>query len=143
MSHPIELLPILLQKAREATVLQVRQTLANFDLTEQQWRVIRTAYESGELNAQELAEKSAILGPSLSRILNKLETDGLLQRKTSKSDMRELTIKLSASGKRLHNKIQPALDKLYDQIGEKVGDRKSKQLADLLSHLANVTDEAV
>lgn len=143
MSHPIEVLPILLQKAREATVVQVRQTLADFGLTEQQWRVIRSAYESGELNAQELAERSAILGPSLSRILNRLEADGILLRKASKEDMRELTIRLSASGKRLHNKIQPALAKLYDQIGAKVGDRKGKQLADLLQHVSSIMDEAV
>lgn len=142
MSQSIETLPILLQKAREASVAQVRQTLAEFDLTEQQWRVIRTAYDCGELNAQELASRSAILGPSLSRILNRLEADGLLSRKTAKADLRELTIKLSASGKRLHNKIQPLVSKHYDDFAEKLGPRKAKQLADLLEYVSGLGQEA-
>lgn len=136
MTHPIETLPILLQKAREATVADVRHTLAEFGLTEQQWRVIRAAFENGELNAQELAAKSAILGPSLSRILNRLEADGILMRKASKGDLRELTIKLSSAGKRLHNKIQPALEKHYDGFADKLGARKNKQLLELLQYVA-------
>lgn len=142
MSESIETLPILLQKAREASVAQVRQTLAEFGLTEQQWRVIRTAYECGELNAQELASRSAILGPSLSRILNRLEADGILSRRTAKTDLRELTIKLSASGKRLHNKIQPMVAKHYEDFGNKLGPRKAKQLADLLEYVSSLGQPA-
>ena len=142
MNSEIEALPILLQKAREATVLSVRQILADFDLTEQQWRVLRTTYDAGELNAQELAHKSAILGPSLSRILNRLETDGLLVRRTSKGDLRELTIKLSPAGKRLHNKIQPVLSQQYNQFSEKLGVRKGKQLTELLEHVASLAQSA-
>lgn len=134
----METLPVLLQKAREACVAEVRDTLAGFDLTEQQWRVIRAAYEHGDLNAQDLAEKSAILGPSLSRILNRLEADGVLTRKASEGDLRELTIKLSTAGKRLHNKVQPQLAKNYDAFAAKIGARKIKQLSDLLEHVSAV-----
>lgn len=137
----MEALPVLLQKAREASVAEVRATLANYGLTEQQWRVIRASYEHGEMNAQDLAQKSAILGPSLSRILNRLESDGVLSRKTAEGDLRELTIKLSAAGKRLHNRVQPALNKHYDTLAQKLGSRKSKQLADLLSYVASLNPE--
>lgn len=138
----MEILPVLLQKAREASVVQVRQTLAGFGLTEQQWRVIRASYEHGEMNAQELAHRSAILGPSLSRILNRLESDGILSRRAAEGDLRELTIKLSTSGKRLHNKVQPALSKHYDVLSVKLGARKSKQLRDLLQFVASFNEEA-
>lgn len=138
MNLAMETLPVLLQKAKEASVAQVRNTLAGFGLTEQQWRVIRAAYEHGEMNAQELAQRSAILGPSLSRILNRLESDGILSRKTAEGDLRELTIKLTAAGKRLHNKVQPALVKHYDEIAEKLGSRKAKQLTDLLQYVATL-----
>ena len=52
------------------------------------------SYLNGELNAQTLASQSAILGPSLSRILNRLEDDGVLVRKVSPGDQRELIISL-------------------------------------------------
>jgi hypothetical protein len=48
MKIDFESLPILLQKAREASVCAARQTLSGFDLTEQQWRVIRTTFINGE-----------------------------------------------------------------------------------------------
>ena len=138
----METLPILLQKAKEASVAQVRQTLAGFGLTEQQWRVIRASFEHGEMNAQELAQRSAILGPSLSRILNRLESDGVLTRRTAEGDLRELTIKLSAAGKRLHNKVQPMLNKHYNALAEQIGSRKAKQLTDLLEFVASLNPEA-
>lgn len=141
MVHLMEILPVLLQKAKEVSVAQVRQTLAGYNLTEQQWRVIRASYEYGEMNAQDLAQQSAILGPSLSRILNRLETDGILLRRTSEGDLRELTIKLSAAGKRLHNRVQPGLSKHYDDLAEKLGSRKSKQLTDLLTYVASLSEE--
>ena len=58
MSIDIENLPTLLQRAREATVVDLRALLSQHELTEQQWRVIHTISVSGEINAQDLAEKS-------------------------------------------------------------------------------------
>lgn len=132
MKIDFESLPILLQKARESVVFSVRQTLATFDLTEQQWRVIRTTYLNGELNAQTLASQSAILGPSLSRILNRLEQDGILARKASPGDQRELVISLSAKGKRLHQKVQPKVQANYDALSGKLSGAKLSQLVELL-----------
>ena len=113
-------------------VLAARQTLSNFDLTEQQWRVIRTTFLNGELNAQTLASQSAILGPSLSRILNRLEQDGILLRKVSPGDQRELVISLSAKGKRLHQKVQPKVQANYDALSSKLSNSKISQLVGLL-----------
>ena len=132
MKVDFESLPILLQKARESVVLAARQTLSNFDLTEQQWRVIRTTFLNGELNAQTLASQSAILGPSLSRILNRLEQDGILLRKVSPGDQRELVISLSAKGKRLHQKVQPKVQANYDALSSKLSNSKISQLVGLL-----------
>ncbi len=135
MKIDFESLPILLQKAREASVYAARQTLSGFDLTEQQWRVIRTTFINGELNAQTLASQSAILGPSLSRILNRLESDGILVRKVSPGDQRELVISLSAKGKRLHQKVQPKVQVNYDALDKKLNATKLSQLVNLLDEV--------
>lgn len=138
MKVDFESLPILLQKAREAVVLSTRSTLSGFDLTEQQWRVIRTTYLNGELNAQTLASQSAILGPSLSRILNRLEEDGVLLRKVSPGDQRELVISLSAKGKRLHQKVQPKIQANYDVLATKLSQSKVSQLVGLLDDVIGI-----
>lgn len=138
MTQSLEQLPILLQKAREITLLQLRTLLTSFNLTEQQWRVLRTIFENGELNAQDLARKSAILGPSLSRILNRLEEDGLLNRKISAADQRELQLSLTAKGKRLHAKVQPSLNSLLDSLGQQLGQQRVIQLSLLLTEIIRV-----
>ncbi len=135
MKVDFESLPILLQKARESIVLSARQTLSAYDLTEQQWRVIRTVYLNGELNAQTLASQSAILGPSLSRILNRLQEDGFLLRKTSPGDQRELIISLSAKGKRLHQKVLPKVQANYDKLSGNISANKMSQVVGLLDDI--------
>ncbi len=135
MKSNIEALPTLLQKVREVSVIDMRVALANFDLTEQQWRVISSVADAGEINAQDLAEKSAILGPSLSRILSRLESDGILNRKVSPTDQRELNISLSAKGRRLHSRVAPKVAKSYDGFKSLISENKLKQLNNLLQDI--------
>jgi DNA-binding MarR family transcriptional regulator len=82
-----------------------------------------------------LASQSAILGPSLSRILNRLESDGILVRKVSPGDQRELVISLSAKGKRLHQKVQPKVQVNYDVLDSKLSSAKLSQLVNLLDEI--------
>jgi homoprotocatechuate degradation regulator HpaR len=141
MKTDFESLPILLQKAREALVMGQRKVLAPFDLTEQQWRVIRTIFLNGDINAQTLASQSAILGPSLSRILSRLDEDGILNRKVSSGDQRELEISLTAKGKRLHAKVQPQLENLYHVQSQHWDTDKFGQVVSLLDDLAAIGQE--
>ena len=80
-------LAIALLRAREATMSHFRPRLARHELTEQQWRVIRVLADSGKaaLDATEIATRSVILTPSLTRILRTLEDRGVIVRSTHRS----------------------------------------------------------
>ncbi len=132
-----ESLPLLLLKARENSIAYVRPVLAEFGLTEQQWRVIRTLKREGEMNAQDLAEESCILSPSLSRILNRLETDKVIIKKVDSSDQRALNIRLSAKGNRLHDRIVPKVDKQYKLLSQAVGKETIAHLVGLLEEFSS------
>ncbi|WP_188152437.1 homoprotocatechuate degradation operon regulator HpaR [Teredinibacter waterburyi] len=127
-----ETLPLLLLKARENSIAMVRPVLQQFGLTEQQWRVIRTLLREGEMNAQDLAMESCILSPSLSRILTRLDSDGIILRKTDSNDQRALIIRLSAKGKRLHDRIAPKVDQQYKVLSQNVGKDTIQDLVGLL-----------
>ena len=73
-------LAIGLLKAREAVMSHFRPILADHDVTEQQWRVLRTLSDAGLLDATEVAEKAFILAPSLTRMLRSLEERGFISR---------------------------------------------------------------
>jgi len=132
MTEQTETLPILLLKAREKAIGYVRPVLSNLDLTEQQWRVLRALYELETTTTHTLAEKSCILGPSLSRILTKLETDSIIIRKPSPNDNRVVNIKLSSKGKRLHQQVLKKLQRPYSQFNEDYGTAKVEKLNTLL-----------
>jgi len=129
-----ENLPLLLLKARENSIAYVRPILAEFGFTEQQWRVIRALKREGEMNAQDLATESCILSPSLSRILNRLESDKVILKKVDSNDQRALNIRLSAKGNRLHDRIVPKVDKQYKLLSQAVG-------KDTISHLVGLLEE--
>lgn len=127
-----EILSLLLVKARESAVSCVRPILAKHEITEQQWRVIRVLSESDDINAQRLATESCILSPSLSRILTRLSSDGIIIRKADKTDQRAQTIRLSAKGRRLHKKLLPLVEKEYQTLTKNVGKDTVNRLLPLL-----------
>ena len=132
-----ENLPLLLLKARENSIACVRPILADFGLTEQQWRVIRTLKKEGEMNAQDLANESCILSPSLSRILNRLENEKIILKKVDSQDQRALNIRLSAKGNRLHDRIVPKVDKQYKLLSQAVGKDTINSLVGLLEEFSD------
>lgn len=137
-----ERLQMLLLKARENSVAYVKHVLVENDLTEQQWRVVRVLHRDGESTAQDLARESCILSPSLSRILVRLENEGLLIRKVDSNDQRALNLRLSAKGKRLHNKIAPKMEKQYQSMTKTVGRRKLSDLVNMLQEFTEIQQTA-
>ena len=68
-------LPMALLQAREAAMRLFRPLLAEHDLTEQQWRVLRALRAADDpVDAGELAERTFLLAPSLSRMLSNMES---------------------------------------------------------------------
>lgn len=137
MSADIELLSILLLKAREGAVASIKPVLQEHELTEQQWRVIRELHKNGDMNAQRLAEESGILSPSLSRILARFTDDGVVVRKTDKQDQRAQSIRLSAKGKRLHDRIHPKVASKYKSVEAHLGGDTIIKLQSLLQSVSS------
>lgn len=133
-------LPLLLLKAREQSIAYLRPVLSNAGLTEQQWRVIEVLAEAKELNARDLAELSFILSPSLSRIISRLEMDGLLLKRIQKNDQRVLVIKLSAKGRRLYKRLKPKIDEQYKILIDNIGEVNMSKLASLLNEINDIQD---
>lgn len=138
-----ENLPLLLQKARENSVAFVRPILAEHGLTEQQWRVIKVLAEHNEMSAQDIAAESCILSPSLSRILARLDADGLILRKSDSSDQRALNIKLSAKGKRIYKKLAPRVIQQFEKLGKSMGQETLVNLLAVLQEFNQVEDRQI
>ena len=61
-------LPQLFLRAREELLCHFRPIITHFGLTEQQWRILRTVNETGQLEPREICEICQILSPSLTGV---------------------------------------------------------------------------
>lgn len=128
-------LPILLLRAREATMARFRPMLARHGVTEQQWRVLRVLDDAGSLEPTELAVRAAVLPPSLTRIVKTLENRKLVTRAKVKADGRRAVIAIAPAGRALIKELSPERRSIYREIERRFGRGQMQQLLDLLEGL--------
>lgn len=134
-------LPMALLKAREAVMRKFTPHLREHGLSAQQWRVLRALVESGTLDATEIAERCALLMPSLSRILQNLERRGLIVRVAKRADLRRSLVSLTPQGTALFEMIAPQSEERYRYITEKFGYGKLELLYELLDELVEKLED--
>ena len=122
-----------LLKAREAAMSRFRPMLRHHDLTEQQWRVIRALADYQKIDASELAKRSFLLAPSLTRILQFLEREKLVKRSSDANDQRRYVFVLTGKGRRVYDEVGPDSELLYSNIEQAFGKNKLEALYELLA----------
>ena len=125
-------LPMELLRAREAAMARFRPVLREHGLTEQQWRVIRALADSDQIDASELARRSYLLAPSLTRILQFLEKQTLVKRSSDSSDQRRSVLTLTDKGRRLFASVGPDSEDRYAEIEAEFGRDRLEALYELL-----------
>lgn len=117
-----------------------RPVLREHGVTEQQWRVLRALAEFGPIDASELAARALLLAPSLTRILQHLENEGLIRRDTDDTDLRKSVVTLSNDGQQLFDRIAPESEIVYSEIEAEFGSDRLEALYDLLFELYTALD---
>ena len=128
-------LPALLMRAREAVMTRVRPVLRAYDMTEPQWRVLRSLASIEEIEVTQLADMVFLLPSSLSRILKDLTDRGLIQRRTSASDLRKGLVSISDDGMALIEAATPEAAKVNCEIERLFGRDRIARLERLLEEL--------
>ena len=88
-------LPQLFLRAREELLCHFRPIITHFGLTEQQWRILRTVNETGQLEPREICEICQILSPSLTGVLSRMEDMGLVTRTRMEEDQRRVIVRMT------------------------------------------------
>ena len=128
-------LPMALLRTREAVVQRFRSVLSRHGLTEQQWRVLRALDGRDGLEVSLLAEQCRILLPSMTGILKRMESRGLVRRDANQADGRSTLVRLTEASQALVERIKPEVVEVYKEIERILGKRKLEQLYALLEEL--------
>lgn len=115
-------LPMMLLKAREATMQEFRPILTAAGLTEQQWRVVRTLADVERASMSDVAARCSLQLPSMTRIVRHLSDAGLVVRSTDPEDQRRTQLEITADGRSLIRRLAPRITAVYDGLDRRLGD---------------------
>jgi len=133
--NSVDGLPLALVRARECVMAHFRHLLRRYDLTEPQWRVLKTIDDLKPVELSELARKAALLMPSLSRIVRELEQRGYMTKAADPRDMRRMLATLTERGQLLVKAASPECDAVNAAIRAAMGKERMQRLQGLLAEL--------
>lgn len=133
-------LPYQLFRIVNRLTLNLKNDLRPGRMTLARWRTLAVLNASNGRSIGELASYMVIEQPALSRIINQMERDGLVNRKIANNDHRVVRVYLSAEGRRMFRKIRPLELSHYAQLIDGLKDSELSQLEKLLHKLGNNID---
>lgn len=112
-----------------------RPVLADNDLTEQQWRILRVIDTKGSIDFSTLSKETCILSSSLTGIISRLEKQGLVTKQKSAHDGRQFYIHMTDKATALVEQLRPQIEDQYVALKQALGENKYEQLSNLLNEL--------
>lgn len=123
-----------LQRTADALMRSGAETLKPVGLSPTQYNVLRILRGAGVkgLSCCEIGERMVTKDPDITRLLDRMERRGLVERARESQDRRVVTARITAEGARLAAKmIQPLDDSIKRQLGH-LGAKRLRALIDLL-----------
>ena len=123
-----------LLRTADALQAQVEARLKEFGLTGTQYNALRILRGAGPegLPCREIGERMITRDPDITRLLNRLEDRGFVERTRAKQDRRVIYGRITAAGLKLLRKLDNPIEKHGREMLRHVGQEKLKQLIELL-----------
>jgi len=102
------------------------------DITPEQWVILDTLFQQGDLTQNALAQTAYKNAPTVSRIIDKLEEKKLVQRSADKADRRKTVVCLTKLGIRTTEKCYPEVHKLRKLAWQGLSDKDYSELKNIL-----------
>jgi DNA-binding MarR family transcriptional regulator len=107
--QPREAIGALIGLARKTMIGKIDVELAPFDVSAAQWLVVLLVGENAVTSASGLCEKLTYDPGAMTRLLDRLESKGIVRRVRRPEDRRTMQLELTESGKALYPKIIAAM----------------------------------
>ena len=115
--------------------LNLAKQLHSFGIQVETWRILETLDQTDNLTMSGLAKIVLMNPPALTKMVDRMVADGLVQRQISREDQRRITLVLTDMGLDLvQNVRQPAI-KQNVAVVERLGHEKAKLIHEALETL--------
>lgn len=106
-----------------------------FEITAEQWAIIRHLWEEEGLSQREIGEKAAKDKPNITRMLDALEKKRLIFRQPDPRDRRKFCVYLTKEGKQLHERLLPLAQTLRQQVTRSMSQSEIDRIKETLSKI--------
>ena len=112
------------------------QTLAPYDLTTEQFHILKTLWEeSKSLSQREIADYTDKSPANLTKIIDRLESKELVIRNMNPDDRRSFLISITDKGERLLDEIKSVFDSFRDSILEDIDEKTQNEVILVLERI--------
>jgi MarR family 2-MHQ and catechol resistance regulon transcriptional repressor len=123
---------IKLMRTHDALSAHLRAIMAGFKLQPNQFGILETLYHLGPMQQHELAAKLLQTPGNITRILDKLEQEGLVERGSEPGDRRCHRIALTKAGNKRISTVFPRFAAAIRKLFQELTAEEQTQLNDLL-----------
>ncbi|WP_207483270.1 MarR family winged helix-turn-helix transcriptional regulator [Arenibaculum pallidiluteum] len=103
----------------------------------EQMRILTALSDGGGLPMGDLAGIVLVEGPTLTKIVDRMVTNGLVYRSPDEKDRRRILIYLTNRGKALHDRLHGIVAEQQTRLRERLEGAQYEQLKALLQNLGN------
>ena len=113
--HPAQEAYLNLARTRSVLSEHFSPSLRNHGLTESQYNVLRIVESAGAagIRTEDIRKRLVERGPDVSRLIDRLEGQGLIRRTTDEVDRRVRHIHLEPEGAHLLASLRPEIDRIH------------------------------
>lgn len=126
--------------SRKVTLL-VAHRLKEYGISPEQWSVLYHIADRDAMLQKEIAERSGKDRPTVTRILDVLESKGLIVKKAGTSDRRSVHVYATDKGKELISATAAIEEAACNEIKDRLGAEPYEQLLGLLHRIDGYTEE--
>jgi MarR family transcriptional regulator, organic hydroperoxide resistance regulator len=130
-----DFLPYLLNRITNSLNRDLREDFRRIGITVPRWRVLAVLKDRDGRSIGDLAIYTVIEQPTLSRVIDQMERDGLVERRTGAVDSRVVEVHLTPRGTELYATLAPLALRHYRRAVAGMDDESRRELVRLLRHL--------
>ncbi|QNL49124.1 MarR family transcriptional regulator [Olivibacter sp. SDN3] len=138
-TEPYNMYSFILDRTARRVKQYAQAAFANngFDITLDQWMVLKSLHEFSDLSQRELAERCGKDQPTLTRIVDILVKKQLAERRVHPNDRRSFIVHLTEQGKLKVAEFSPEIKKIRTKAWENLDEEDFNQLARILNTIYN------
>ncbi len=96
------------------------------------WRILETLASGERLTMGELAEAALMNPPTLTKLVDRMVSDGLVHRQVAQGDQRQINVLPTALGRKRMMQIRKEVEDQDAQLHDLLGEGRTDQLVQLL-----------